>query len=84
MPNSETFKNALGKIFDEAQRDGKKVVEVVSGVLHRSVGGYPGKDHRMPACCNVMQSERKHGDAIIYEPPKGKGATLRIRYKLPR
>ncbi len=38
----------------------------------------------MPICCDVMQQERKAGDVVVSEPEKGKGASLTIRYKIPR
>ncbi len=31
-----------------------------------------------------MYQEKKHGDEIPESPPKGKGASLTIRYQLPR
>jgi 5-methylcytosine-specific restriction protein A len=49
------------------------------------IGGYPGAGkHRMPVCCEAMRSEKRAGDEIVFEPPKGKGASLTIRYRLPR
>jgi len=38
----------------------------------------------MPVCCNVMLSEMSNEDVIVSKPPKGQGASLVIRYKLPR
>jgi hypothetical protein len=35
-------------------------------------------------CCAVMRSEMSAGDAILQEPPKKQGASLTIRYELPR
>ena len=35
-------------------------------------------------CCDAMYSERRNGDEIIFAPQKGKGASLTIRYSLPR
>jgi 5-methylcytosine-specific restriction protein A len=83
-PTAQDFQNELNRIFQEAQRQGKPYVDVKSGNLHRRVGGYPGHNHRMPTCCEVMTRNMKHGDQILQQPPKGKGATLVIRYKLPR
>ena len=34
----------------------------------------------MPECCEVMYSKMKGNDSIISSPPKGKGASLTIRY----
>ena len=59
---------------------------IISGELHSRVGGYPGRDHRMPNCCEVMkaQSASDVGDVIVEQPPSGQGATLTIKYRLPR
>jgi 5-methylcytosine-specific restriction protein A len=78
------FEEALATRFRSAHRSGMSFVDVVSRDLHRDVGGYPGPDHRMPVCCSVMERGMRPGDRIISAPPKGKGATLTIRYRLPR
>lgn len=83
-PKAEDFREELNKILAEAQKRGAPYVEVSAGELHRRVGDYPGTNHRMPVCCEVMRQIMKKGDEIISEPPKGKGASLTIRYKLPR
>lgn len=81
---ADDFQNALNNIFIVAQNQGKSYIDVTSGDLHRIVGGYPGRNHRMPVCCEVMKRNMKEGDQILYQPPKGQGASLKIRYKLPR
>ncbi|MCX6064101.1 MAG: HNH endonuclease [Caldiserica bacterium] len=81
MPNSEDFRSALYSILSSFRGDN---VDVTSGDLHRRVGGYPGRNHAMPVCCSVMRQAMQSGDVIIAEPPKGNGATLTIRYRLPR
>jgi len=83
-PRASDFQRALQDILDSAERDGKAYVEVVSGGLHRLVGGYPGSNHRMPVCCRIMRRMMQSGDEVVNEPPKGAGATLIIRYHLPR
>jgi hypothetical protein len=50
--------------------------------LYRSLGGYPGSMHGMPACCEAMRSEMKPGDIVLVEQASGPGMT--IRYRLPR
>lgn len=81
-PRAEDFRLALENIFLMTAGD---YVDVNAGELHRAVGGYPGKNHRMPVCCQVMYSCMKTGDKILPNgPPKGKGASLTIRYRLPR
>jgi 5-methylcytosine-specific restriction protein A len=84
MPTAEKFRAALDAWISEATRVGKSSVDVNSGKLHRIVGGYPAQDHRMPVCCAVMESAMRAGDKILTAPPKGRGASLTIRYKLPR
>ncbi len=85
MPDSVyDFQKALDSVFASALADGRDSVEVVSGDLHRLVGGYPGHDHRMPACCQVMKSNMKPGDSVVAGPPSGQGASLAIRYRIPR
>lgn len=84
QPTAQDFQDELNKIFTSAQNDGKSYVDVKSGDLHRRVGGYPGTNHRMPVCCYVMRKNMRSGDEILDQPPKGNGATLVIRYRLPR
>jgi hypothetical protein len=84
IPRSCDFYEALVRAFGEAERDSKAYIDVNSGNLHRRIGGYPGKDHRMPLCCEVMLSSMKAGDSVLKQPPRGKGASLTIRYKLTR
>jgi pimeloyl-ACP methyl ester carboxylesterase len=83
-PNTETFRRVLAERFAAAERARRSEIEVTSGDLHREVGGYPGTNHTMPTCCNVMRAAMQAGDAEVAAPPKGKGAILRIRYRLPR
>ena len=79
--NTETFRRALQQLFAEAQGSS---VDVTSGELYRSVGGRTGRDYRMAPCCDVMRQAMHSGDEILRSPPKGRGATLTIRYVLPR
>lgn len=83
-PTTEDFQSELDKVFAKAQQEGKPFIEVKSGDLHRSVGGYPGPNHRIPLCCTVMKRTMKPGDEILRQPPSGLGATLAIRFELPR
>ncbi len=83
-PAAEDFRAALRARFERATETGKKSLEVRSGDLHGEVGGYPGPDHRMPTCCAVMRGEMTNSDEVINAPPKGNGASVVIRYRLPR
>jgi 5-methylcytosine-specific restriction protein A len=82
MPDSLDFRSALIHVFTEALEKGLSEVIVVSGDLHRAVGGYPGKNHRMPNCCQVMYQHMGPDDTVIEAPPNGNGATLKILYRL--
>lgn len=82
MPTVDDFKQKLEELLAAARSEGKESIDVCSGDLHRSVGGYPSRNHRMASCCEVMYSMKKSGDLVLQSPPKGKGASLRIRYFL--
>jgi len=84
IPTSYNFDTALKEILSTAQQQGKEYVDVVSGDLHRRVGGYPGRNHRMPMCCSAMKQAMKGRDQILDQPFSGQGASLKIRYYLPR
>jgi 5-methylcytosine-specific restriction protein A len=81
---AQQFLDELAGVLAEAQERGLQSVEIEAGWLHARVGGYPGQDHRMPACCNAMRKAMQPGDEIVAEPPRGAGASLKIRYRLPR
>jgi hypothetical protein len=78
VPN---FQIHLNDILLSAQDKGFQFVDLKSGDLHRRVGA---NNHRMPMCCSVMKNNMRTGDKILHEPPSGQGASLIIRYKLPR
>lgn len=84
MPKATDFQDALNQILKSAQARGLPYIDVRSGDLHRQVGGYPGSHHRMPVCCSVMRRNIQAEDTILEQPPSGLGASLKIRYKLPR
>jgi hypothetical protein len=84
MPKKQDFEKELNRQLGVAQAQGKSHIDINSGELHRDVGGYPGRDHRMPICCDVMTNEMKGTDRILNQPKKGRGAGLTIRYLLPR
>ena len=78
------FVSELSSVLELANELGLEYVGITAGALHRRVGGYPGKDHRMPMCCGAMRSAMLPGDRIVEEPPSGNGASLLIQYALPR
>jgi len=81
-PTKKDFTDSLQKMKLTARESGAPSITITSGELHRLVGGYPGPNHRMPMCCEVMYAAMRKGDEIIYKPPKGKGASLKITYRL--
>ncbi|MCX5855932.1 MAG: hypothetical protein NTZ24_15420 [Deltaproteobacteria bacterium] len=83
-PKSQDFQTYLESLLKLAENEGKSLFIIESGDLHRQVGGYPGPNHRMPICCEVMYSMMQQGDQILYAPPKGRGASLKIQYQIPR
>jgi 5-methylcytosine-specific restriction protein A len=83
-PGKKKFQEELQRVLKEAQLRGSSDVVVKSGDLHRLAGGYPGRDHNMPSCCDAMIEMKRPTDEIVHAPPKGKGATLTIKYGLPR
>jgi hypothetical protein len=80
----EDFIRSLEEVFAESERLGLSFVGLTAKALHQRAGGYPGKDHRMPVCCDVMRSVMTAHDSIVEQPPKGDGASLLIHYTLPR
>ena len=82
--HAEDFRKQLRAEFADATKRGASYVDINSGELHRKVGGYPGPEHSMPSCCQVMYGEQTSFDRVLHAPPKGKGASLTVRYQLPR
>ena len=78
------FRQALEDRLKEAGAAGVDHLDIKAGDLHRALGGYPGRSHHMPACCNAMRAAMRARDQVLSEPPKGRGASLVIRYRLPR
>ena len=83
-PGANKFRQALEREFSAALMKGLTHIILDAGQLHRAVGGYPGKNHKMPTCCSVMKSAMIPSDRIVADPPKGIGASLAIDYSLPR
>jgi hypothetical protein len=83
-PRHADFQRVLDELLDDAVTTGQPSLDLSAGELHRRVGGYPGRLHRMPLCCEVMRSAMGPDDVVLEQPPSGKGASLRIRYDLAR
>jgi 5-methylcytosine-specific restriction protein A len=81
---ADDFRTVLHDLLEEAEQLGFVAVDINSGNLHRRVGGYPSQNHRMPVCCEVMYAEMKSIDTIVSQPNSSTGASVRVRYVLPR
>ena len=55
-------------------------VDLVSRDIHIACGGYPGKHHRMPQCCEAMYRLMAGDDQVLNAPASGKGAYVTVRY----
>lgn len=73
----EIFEEYINTLLSQISNE---FTDLNAGIIHREIGGYPGKNHRMPECCEVMYSMMKGTDIVLSAPPKGKGASLTIRY----
>ncbi len=82
MCTVKMFEAEIINLQKQARKSNLQYIEINSGELHRKIGGYPGKNHRMPVCCDAMRKMMREGDEIITQPPKGNGASLTIKYKL--
>jgi hypothetical protein len=85
IPEKTDFETALNDWFLEADKEENPFVDIRADELHARVGDYPGPFHRMATCCEVMYEHYQPSvDKILQFPPKGKGASMEIRYTLPR
>lgn len=83
-PSKTKFQRAIGLLLEIASGSGETYIDVRAADLHCSVGGYPGPSHAMPTCCDAMYDAMAEGDEILHAPPKKRGASVLIRYRLPR
>ena len=82
MPTKEDFLNEIKAQLTEAKTKGVEYVDIISGDVHRKLGGYPGTNHRMQTCCMAMYELMKANDEILHAPESTYGATVEIRYYL--
>jgi hypothetical protein len=82
MVSVDHFRQELVAQMSRAAKHGSIETVVNSVKLYRSLGGYPGSLHGMPACCDAMRAEMKPGDILLVEQTSGPGMT--VRYRLPR
>lgn len=83
-PTKSDFEQALNNEQQKARSEGKTSLTITARDLHVIVGGYPGKNHRMSTCSDVMHSflKKGYGGRVLSGPEKGRGASLRIIYYL--
>lgn len=81
-PDKHDFQRCLDIILKIARNNNLSSIVVESGELHRLVGGYPGQNHRMPVCCDVMRKTMQESNEELPNSLKKDGATLQIRYNL--
>ena len=84
MPTKDQFRSEVRSQLRSAELRGDAFAEINSGEVHRKLGGYPATIHQMRPCCDAMYDEKRAGDIILSAPKKGHGASLTIRYALPR
>jgi hypothetical protein len=57
MPTADEFRTELYRMMQGAFKQDCDYVNIEAGELHRRIGGYPGKENRMPNCCQVMMAD---------------------------
>jgi hypothetical protein len=82
MVSADYFAQQLRAQLKKAAAQGETRAVITSGELYRSLGGYPGSMHGMPACCDAMRAEMKPGDNLLVDQPN-RGTTT-VCYRLPR
>ncbi|MDU9375465.1 hypothetical protein McpSp1_00390 [Methanocorpusculaceae archaeon Sp1] len=74
------FYHAMYRRFDAAAEEGEPALEITAGDLHKSLKAA----NRLSLCCNCLYDMQNIGDVILQAPSGGVGASLLIRYALPR
>jgi voltage-gated potassium channel len=82
--DANDFRATIAAQLQRAERQGRDHHEINAGELHRQLGGDPGTAHRMPSCCDALRDAMAGTDRIVFQPDGGNGASLTIRYELPR
>lgn len=86
LPTAKDFETEIRNRWAFSHGQGATHLDIEAGELHRKLGGYPASDggHRMNNCCQVMKGLMQSGDTIMHSPTKGAGASLVVRYAIPR
>jgi 5-methylcytosine-specific restriction protein A len=61
----DAFRAEIREIKLQASELGIQTIEITAGSIHRRVGGYPAKKHRIPTCCNAMRAEMQETDQVL-------------------
>lgn len=83
-PNTQAFITVIRILLKTSESNNQAYLDINAGKIHKFIGGYPQQNNRMPICCSAMRKLMQKHDIILSEPPSGQGATLTIRYFLPR
>jgi hypothetical protein len=85
MPTTDEFREEIRAQLREAELAGASEIELNAGQVHRKMGGYPGLNHQMKPCCDALYAEMHDGlDEVLAAPNKRHGASVTIRFGLPR
>ena len=87
LPTAADFEADIRLQWADAAKRGRDFVDIRAGAVHSHLGGYPagpGGNHRMPVRCEVMKRLMASHDRILSAPRSGQGASLAVRYSLPR
>lgn len=85
MPTIEEFLDEIRSQLRAAELTGASEIELNAGQVHRKMGGYPGLNHRMKACCEALYAEMHDGlDEVLAAPGRRYGASVTVRFGLPR
>ncbi len=78
--NSEAIRRFIGEWFKQAECQGRSVIAVKAGDVHKSLG----LQNRMPQIVSAMRTLMRDDDILAKAPPSGQGSDFIIVYRLPR
>lgn len=83
--NADKVRKEILNRFQRATSNGSSIIEIHARELHDSVefneGTHP---NQMPNVCRLMHEASRSSDHVTHGPPKGRGGSLRIAYRVPR
>ena len=84
VATAEEFDEALKALLEGATKKDLTSIEISGKILHEHVGGYPGRDHRMPMACAALRRAMRSSDSVLPNKLKKDGASFTVHYGLPR